>query len=237
MPARLLLFAALAVAAFAACARPRPGVGESLGTGRLAAHLARLDLSPEGPDAERRLAYAAEQLAAARLQPALHGSFVVPSGSEAAYVLGYLAGRDPNISAELVLLVGTDGPGAAAVLEAARLLAQDARTTLTPERTVGVAVWGPRGAAAFLAHPPWALDRVARVLLVAEDSLRAAPGREAWDRHGVPVFWVTPPEEHRSAGQPALAHGLTLAAYRAARAATASSSSATASGPLGPFAR
>lgn len=187
----------------------------------------------------RRAAYAAERLHAAQVQPVLRDAFVVPHplGREPAYVLGYIAGRNPRVSSRIVLLAADlQGPAAAGTLEAARLLGAEAPYTLIPERTVGVALWAApseRGVQAFLARPPWALGAIERVLIVTADTLQSEPLRARWEAAGVPTEWVTPgvpvpsPEAGRaSTAELALAYRLAEAAYLTARATAATSLSA-----------
>jgi hypothetical protein len=110
-----------------------------------------------------------------------------------AHVLGYVAGRHPSHYDELVLVAADLNSGSgAAVLEVARALAEEARFTQTPERTVLFALWspprtGPRGLTDYLSNPTWALPNVTRALLVTSDSSAAVESRELLEARGIPA--------------------------------------------------
>ena len=85
-----------------------------------------------------------------------------------------MPGRHPLARADLVV-VGTslDGPGAPALLEAARVLVERSQWATVPERTVLVALWtgrwaDRRGVAETLAAPVWSRGAVRAVLVVGD---------------------------------------------------------------------
>ncbi len=162
--------------------------------------LAEPVIAADSARAAERARYAAGRMRSAGLMPVLESSFLLrQDGSSTGplldparvHVLGYVAGRHPSYADELVLVAADlDGTGAAAALEAARVLAEEARTTQVPERTVLVALWGPPrtgafGLADYLAHPTWALDGVRRVLLVSADTAATNEGRRMLAARGI----------------------------------------------------
>jgi hypothetical protein len=181
---------------------PEPGIS----TARLSTHLSRLAVDGGGDQAAalRRVHYAADRMEAANLQPARWESYLIPFGDSVSqlpgwagaassfHVMGYLAGRNANVSSEMVLLSSDlESPGAAAALEAVRALEVEALRGLVPEATVGVILWGPSrsavdGARDFLASPPWALEAVSSVLHVALDTVGVGAVRRVWEDAGVP---------------------------------------------------
>lgn len=183
----------LALLAASACSPPPLPAAPDLAPARLTAHLARIEPAATRSDTVRAASYAAEVLAQAGLQPAWAGSFLVEPAVKAPYVLGYVPGRDPRRAGELVLLSArlNDPAAAAAVLEVARVLAVSARSTLAPGRTVGVLLWTAEGPEPFLASPPWALDGVHAVLVVAEDPRWTAAERDRWAARGIAAAPVT----------------------------------------------
>ena len=209
-PSLRFLFAALLLAPLAGCASG--GVaneGAAWTESALRDHLRQL-ADPAVPAdsalAARRTLYAARRMRAAGLMPAREPSFLlrmggtpVPASPEAsvgptqAHVLGYVVGRHPSHSDELVLVAADlNSAGAAAVLETARVLAQEARYTQTPERSVLFALWAPprtgaQGLSDFLANPTWALPNMRRVLLVVADSGAVTESRRRLEAHEIPA--------------------------------------------------
>lgn len=212
-PYRLLLVVLL-VASGAGCAsngtvaETEPAWSE----GVLRDHLQQLT-APVAPadsaQAVRRVLYAARRMRRSGLMPAREPSFLlrmggtdVPASPEAfvgpaqAHVLGYVTGRHPSHYDELVLVAADlNGAGAAAALEVARALEQEALYTQTPERTVLFALWAPprtgaQGLADFLANPTWDLSNVRRALLVAADSAAVTESRRRLEAHGIPAHVV-----------------------------------------------
>lgn len=176
--------------------------------GALRGHLRQLTepiASLDSARVARRTLYAARRMESAGLMPARDPSFLVrmrrtePSAlpqtvidPTQAHVLGYVPGRHPSQYDELVLVTADlDSRGAAAVLEVARELAERARFTQTPERTVLFALWSPprTGAAGltdFLANPTWALPNVTRAFVVTADTSAAATSLELLEGQGIP---------------------------------------------------
>lgn len=149
--------------------------------------------------AARRTRFAARRMEEAGLMPALASGFAVSFATERgsepnptrAHVLGYVPGRDPSFYGELVVVTANlDAPGAAAVLETARRLALEALDTQVPRRSVLFALWTPphtseAGLSDYLAHPTWALDGIEHAIVVAADSLAAAPSLDMLREQGV----------------------------------------------------
>jgi hypothetical protein len=208
------LLAALLAASLAGCAGSDDiaEVEERWAEGNFQDHLRPLTepiVPPASSRVARRTLYAARRLEAAGLMPARAPSFLVRMRGTAlpvppasidptqAHVLGYIAGRHPSHYDDLVLVAADlNSVSAAAVLEVARALAEEARFTQTPERTVLFALWspprtGPRGLADFLSNPTWALPNVERALLVTSDSSAAAESRELLAVRGIPSDVVT----------------------------------------------
>ena len=203
------VFASLFAASLVGCAGTEDVVEaeERWDEGALRGHLRQLTepIVPfDSVRVARRTLYAARRMEAAGLMPARDPSFLVrmrgadPSESPQtfisptqAHVLGYVAGRHPSYYDELVLVAADlDSRGAAAALEVARVLAEQARFTQTPERTVLFALWSPprTGAAGlvdFLANPTWALPNVTRALLVTADTASAAEGQRLLETRGI----------------------------------------------------
>lgn len=188
--------------------------------------------SADSASAARRATYAVRRMRAAGLMPAREPSFLVrqnrtdvPASSEAfvdpaqAHVLGYVAGRHPSYYDELVLVVADlNAPGAAAVLAAARALAEEARYTQTPERSVLFALWAPPrtgalGLSDFLANPTWALPNVTRALLVTTDTAAVAESSQLLRDRGIPAEVVTVEDRSvaGSAGRPEVEQARVLA--------------------------
>ena len=212
--ARLFFFlvAALVVRPMAGCASPGAVAEEEVrwSEGALRDHLRQL-VEPVPTDSAavaRRPQYAARRMQAAGLMPAREPSFLLRmrggplepaplAGPPQAHVLGYVAGRHPSFHDELVLVAADlDSPGAAAALEVARALVEEARYTQTPERSVLFALWAPprtgaQGLRDFLANPTWALPNVTRVLLVTTDTTAAAESRRALEARGISTDMVT----------------------------------------------
>jgi hypothetical protein len=123
----------------------------------------------------------------------------VEVSAAAVNVLGYVPGRDPHLASELVLVAaamdgrgtvaGSSMPdtseyavGAAAILEAARVLAGLAGSGQGPDRTVLFALFaGSRqddsGARAWLANPTWPADATREVVLVGASDPGPFSGR------------------------------------------------------------
>jgi len=178
----------------------------------VATHLGRLAPPADSAAAARRTLHAADHLRRAGLQPALPPSFLLahPGAASgdgraepdpaAAHVLGYVAGRNPTYADELVLVVAAlEGPAGAAVLEAARLLAADARDAIRPEATVGILLLGPPragvpGAEDYLRRPTWALERITRVLVVVDDPAQGEVETARWAAAGLPAEVLVPGE-------------------------------------------
>jgi hypothetical protein len=232
---RLLLILALPVL-LAACGGTAPPPAGELSTGAVASHLSRLVGAVAPGDslaAARRTLYAADRLRQSGLQPAFPPSFLLAQGAApegvnpaAAHVLGYVAGRNPRYAPELVLLTADlDSPAGAALLETARRLAADARDAIRPEATVGVLLLGPphtglAGVESFLRRPPWALEGISRVLVVASDTARARVEVERWAGEGLVAEAIALPAPERDL--PA-ATWLARAAYARAHDAAARS--------------
>ncbi len=235
-PVCLSLAALLLVAA---CGSPR-GVDRPLSTATVAAHMNRL-ISAEGlPDREstaRKVAYAVDRLREAGLQPALTESFLVHvegddvgslrqrflrrASGDVGHVVGYVTGRDATVVDRLVLLTADlNSPGGAAVLEAARLLAAEARWGPHPRASIGVALWSPprtgaTGASDFLQRPTWSLDAIERVLVVTHDTTGVATTRARWAEAGIPMEVISTDSPRRIDGSGPLPVG---AAFQLAEA-------------------
>ncbi len=112
-------------------------------------------------------------------------------GENGPVLAGFVPGRHPLARPDLVV-VGTeaDGPHAAPLLEAARVLVERSEWATVPERTVLVALWsGTRGAEAALRLGVWPRDSVRAVIQVGETgatvqdlpAIRIVPGADALD--------------------------------------------------------
>jgi hypothetical protein len=205
-----LVCALLLAAPLIGCGGSEPIVeaGERWDEGALRGHLRQLTepvASSDSVRVARRTLYAARRMEAAGLMPARDPSFLVrmrgadPAASPRtfidptqAHVLGYVSGRHPSHYDELVLVTADlDSRGAVAALEGARALAERARFTQIPERTVLFALWSPprtggAGLADFLANPMWALSNVTRAFVVTADSVAAAASLELLEGRGIP---------------------------------------------------
>ena len=110
------------------------------------------------------------------------------AGVRVPVVGGFVPGRVPSRAGELVVVAaGLDGPAAADVVDAARVLVDLSLVGTVPERTVGLVLWtGPSGAGLRTAvrAPLWPRDAVAAAVVVGE-GLPATVG-------GVPVTAVPP---------------------------------------------
>ena len=173
----------------------------------LRSHLAALarPVAPDSAQVAQRARYAAGRMRAAGLMPVLDGSFFLASDGSSTgpllaparhHVLGYVAGRHPSHADELVLVAADLGETGAAALEAARVLADEARTAQELERSVLIALWAPPrtgelGLADYLAHPTWALENVHRVLLVSADTSAARESRQVLTVRGIASEVVT----------------------------------------------
>ena len=217
LPPAPLALVGIAAILLAACggtgpplpAPPPPGATPSAGALRDAlADMARAD----------RDSLLARRLYVYGLTPAFEGRFRLASGP----VVAFVPGRHPVRGRELVVAAAEVGtPGAAALLEEARLLSASAAFTVAPERTVLVAFLPPgagaRGLAAVLDAPVWT-----RPLTVAALVVGSRTGAEAFEAvgaaRGVPVQVVAAP----APGQEPVAEALALAAaFRTALAAAA----------------
>ena len=202
-------FLVLGMVSLAGCARSGATVAppEGWSEGEIRAHLRQLTEPVAAADsarAARRVLYAARRMEVAGLMPARDPSFLLAMGKEGrspsliavsdpaqSHVLGYVTGRHPSYYDELVLVVADlDRPAAAAALEVARVLAEQARDTQVPERTVLFALWAPPrtgifGLQDYLAHPTWGLDSVTRVLLVTADTAAVAESKRLLTERGL----------------------------------------------------
>ncbi|MEM1041155.1 MAG: hypothetical protein AAGI91_00855 [Bacteroidota bacterium] len=217
---------------------------QEISTSALRTHLRALaePLVPlDSAEVADRARYAAGRMRAIGMMPVLDGSFLlrasgatgpVPDPSQA-HVLGYIAGRHPSYADELVLVAASlESAEGSAVLEAARVLTEEARFTQTPERSVLVALWSPSrpeaaGLEDYLARPTWTLGRTHRVLVVAADTAAARASRDLLSDRGVASERVTVPPGSLGAvlvrdAEALRAVRLTEAVLARARAATAS---------------
>ncbi len=203
--------ALLLAAVVAGCGggRALPASDGLLSQSALRSHLRALTgplVPADSAQATQRARYAAGRMQAAGLMPVLDGSFFLRSdgaspgplfGPARSHVLGYVAGRHPSYYDVLVLVAADlNGVGAAATLEAARVLAEEARTTQVPERSVLFALWAPPRTGAlglhdYLANPTWALENVYRVLLGAADTASATESRRLLAARGIASEVVT----------------------------------------------
>lgn len=237
----MLLPLAVALGLGAGCAPP-PAVHVGIAPSALAAHVARLgDVRGGEADLGRRLRYAAEQMAGARLQPALWGSFLVPHAAGGGHAVGLLAGADARAGSQLVLVsADLDDPiAAAALLEVGRVLEAERRLGRLLGSSVAVALWSPPrtgalGAGDFLARPLWSPPAIAEVIHVSGDAGRAGPVRAAWEAAGVPFRAIVP--HAPQAGAP-IGDTDTRTAYQLAHMALAAAKSAMIRGADGPIAR
>ncbi len=205
----------LVLVSLAGCARSGGVVEPAAGwdEGAIRAHLRQLTepgIAADSAQAARRTLYAARRMEVAGLMPARDPSFLVtmgtaerslalPSGPDPAqaHVLGYVTGRHPSYYDELVLVAADlNRPGAAATLAVARALAEQARDTQVPERTVLFALWAPPRTGAlglrdYLANPTWGLDHVDRVLFVGMDTSAVAESRRLLEARGIASEVVT----------------------------------------------
>ena len=165
----------------------------------------RLDAGAVGPDARpsaRALAAVADSLASAPLprraesaRRALSRAGATPladGGQTARWTAlsdgapsaaAFVPGRDPLARNELVVLsADLDGMGAAATLEAVRILVERSRWRTAPERSVEVMLW--RGASPNAAQTAlWARPEVRAVLVVGD----AAPVADSLAVESLPV--------------------------------------------------
>lgn len=144
------------------------------------------------------------------------GAKVIPQG-EGINVMGYVAGKHPARSDELVLVCADLdnlglfaglrtldaahlGIGAAALLEVAQLYALVSRYTLTPERTVLFAVFSGarqnyRGLHEYLRTPLWPLDKTRSVIYLGLDPEDTDQVRALLAAHQIPLHVVQPPSD------------------------------------------
>lgn len=222
------VFCAVLAAALAACAAPGPPLPAEAPDGpprpsdrRLAEALDALRPGAPARDGLTPDSFLVARLREGGLTPvfgggAAGGTFRLgPAGAVAALI----PGRHPALRDQLVVAAAdADNAGAAALLEAARLLAARSTFVPVPERTVLVAFLvpprkGAEGLADVLAAPVWADSAVARVLRVAQGDATPDAGIVA----GRPLWPVRSPA---SEGDPVgAARALALAAYDALVAA------------------
>jgi hypothetical protein len=203
----------LALLVAAAACRPAPAPDVTIASGALATHLSRLapTQAADSLGRARQARYVADRFRDAGLQPVLGTSFMLPhagatpgpAGAAAdasrAHQMGYLAGQNPRVRHQLVLVTADVGTLAGpALLEVARVLAQEASVTIVPGTTVGFLIFGaPRsgasGVADFVARPTWAVGNIARVLHVAPDTSGVSAMRAAWADAGIPLEVVEIP--------------------------------------------
>lgn len=230
--------AALALAAgLGACAPPAaplpfepPGTAAAPDAGRLAA--ARAAFGPSAPDADRPAAdsFAAAAFRAAGLTSPFERRFHVGSPGAGPLVAALLAGGHPGDRDSLVVAVAVGPEGAAALLEAARMLAARSAFVAGPGRSLLVAL-AFDGAAPSATPATDAADAAARALgaplwapsavrgLVAVGPGAAGAGAAARER-GLAFAAVEPGPAGDPAGDPeARAVALALAAYDALGAA------------------
>ncbi len=139
-----------------------------------------------------------------------------PSAS-AVNVMGYVAGKNPELSDELILVcadIDAIGPaagshtldlqhfgiGAAAMLELARNYSFFARRSFLPERTILFAVFsGSRmertGMEQYLQTPFWPLQKTHSVLYVGLPEERRMEVKQTLDAYHIPLRWVAPPAD------------------------------------------
>ena len=180
-PARLalplVLLACAALAAIGGCAGSAEAVEVGPDARPSARAVAALADSLARPGADRR-AVAARALARGGAtplgDPVLGDSLGLFAWSGAPVAAGLVPGRHPLARPDLVV-GGTriDGPAAPAVLEAARVLAERARWTHQPERTVEVVLWSGlwtdrQAVSEVLRAPVWPRDNVRAVLVVGD---------------------------------------------------------------------
>ena len=136
------------------------------------------------PSGAARRAVAARALRAGGVTPLAGGLFAYGVG--APLVGGFVPGRTPGRASELVVVAASlDGPAAADVLDAARVLVELSLVRTVPERTVQVVFWSAplddrTGPEAALRSPLWPRAAVAAVVAVGDgaafpDSLAGAP--------------------------------------------------------------
>lgn len=229
---RLIVLIAVLVAVYLGGCAGRQAVPEAQGAisqSALRSHLRTLTEPPLAADsaqAANRARYAAGRMRASGLMPVKEGSFLIrASGSvgplldpSQAHVLGYVAGRHPSHASELVLVAASrDGAEGMAALEMGRILADEARFTQVPERSVLIALWaspppGARGLQDYLANPTWALEHIHRVLLVSADTAATRVSRRLLDARGIASEVVTVRSDSLAETLPARAATLIRAA-------------------------
>ena len=232
MSMRPFLLALAALAAAGGCAASEPAVTtgpEAAPSARLLAATADSLAAAAGPAARRALAerllarFGVTPLADMGLPRAANPRYTVDAlrPGRSVVVGGFVPGRRPLAREELVI-VGTDlaGPDVGPVLEAARVLAERSQWTVTPERTVMVALWsGPDGARDALSSGVWPRANVRAVLGVGEPV--AVPDTAVPDTTGgVRLETVTVSTASRAAaGDAALAQRILDETVRLARRA------------------
>lgn len=168
-PARLLALAGCLVAGCAvssdavrppASVRPDPVATSAL-----------RDSLVQAPSAAARRGVAVRALRTAGVTPLAGGLFT--RGVTAPLVGGFVPGAVPSKASELVVLgASLEGPGAADVVDAARVLVDLSLAQTVPERTVQVVFWSaplsPReGVEAALRSPLWPRDAVRTAVVLA----------------------------------------------------------------------
>ena len=204
----LILMLAMAGAVVAGCqssvetVKPDP---YALSERRLLAGFERLtDPVQDSASVAGRTLFAERRMQEDGLMPAFASGFLAPfkAGRAAdpaqAHIYGYVPGRNPSQSGELVVVaVDMNSPAAAAALETARRLALEALDTQVPERSVLFALWatprtGAIGLGDYLANPTWGREQIRHVLVVGTDS--AGVSLSALERAGIASSsLLTPP--------------------------------------------
>lgn len=185
---RVPVCAAALALAVSGCLVPERAVRAPATVGPDAAAVAALgDSLARAPSPEARRGVAVRALRAAGVTPLAGGRFT--TGVRAPLVAGFVPGRAPGRSGELVVVgASLDGPGAADAVEAARVLVDLSLAGTVPERTVGVVLWtgsaGGAGLRAAVRGPLWPRDAVAAAVVVGEGAADAVGG--------VPVTAVAP---------------------------------------------
>lgn len=184
----------VALSALLSGCRPAPSAAGMLSSSVLSTHLSRLvPAESDSLAVLRQSRYVAGRFREIGLQPVAAPSYRLFLHGPP-HVLGIQTGRDAQLRSRAVVVSSRLGdPGAAALVEAARILALESEHSIIPGATVLWAVWvdADSGVSGFLRHPPWSLAAIDHVLIVTSVPETATDQLIQWQEAGMSVTVVS----------------------------------------------